>query len=43
LYVGPPDQAAREEILNIKLKNMTIEPNTNISEIATLVRHIGEF
>jgi AAA family ATPase len=38
IYVGPPDQAAREEILKIKTKKMTTEPNLDILEIAKLVR-----
>jgi ATP-dependent 26S proteasome regulatory subunit len=36
LYVGPPDQKAREEILKIRMKIMTIDPHINIPEIATL-------
>jgi AAA family ATPase len=37
LYVGPPDQAGREEILKIRIKNMAVDPNINIVEIARLV------
>jgi len=38
LFVGPPDHSAREEILKIRLKNMTVEPNIDIPELARLVR-----
>ena len=38
LYVGPPDQAGREEILCIRVKKMSVEPNLDIPQIATLVR-----
>ncbi|KAF8073388.1 P-loop containing nucleoside triphosphate hydrolase protein [Lyophyllum atratum] len=34
LYVGPPDEAARVEILKIRMKNMTVEPNIDITELA---------
>jgi len=37
LYVGPPDQAGREEILKIRMKTMTIDPYVNVPEIAALV------
>ncbi|KAJ7644035.1 AAA family ATPase [Roridomyces roridus] len=36
LYVGPPDQAGREEILNIRMKSMTVGPDVNVAEIARL-------
>ncbi|TCD65859.1 AAA+-type ATPase [Steccherinum ochraceum] len=36
LYVGPPDQAGREEILRIRVKKMSVEPDLDISRIATL-------
>jgi ATP-dependent 26S proteasome regulatory subunit len=35
LYVGPPNQEAREEILKIRMKTMAIDPHINITEIAT--------
>lgn len=38
LYVGPPDLEAREDILKIRLKSMTVEPNMDLAEIARLVR-----
>ena len=37
LYVGPPDQAGREEILKIRIKNMAVDPEIDIVEIARLV------
>lgn len=37
LYVGPPDQAGREEILKIHIKNMAVDPDIDIVEIAKLV------
>lgn len=40
LYVGPPDQVGREEILRIQTKKMSVEPNLDLSTIATLVRTI---
>jgi ATP-dependent 26S proteasome regulatory subunit len=36
LYVGPPDQAGREEILKIRMKTMTVDPHINVPQIATL-------
>lgn len=36
LYVGPPDQAGREEILNIRMKTMTVDPHIDVPKIATL-------
>ncbi|TFK48824.1 AAA-domain-containing protein [Heliocybe sulcata] len=36
LYVGPPDRAAREEILKIKIADMSVEEGLDISEIAVL-------
>lgn len=38
LYVGPPDQAGREEILNIRMKTMTVDPHIDVPKIATLAR-----
>ncbi|KAJ6557368.1 AAA family ATPase [Mycena vulgaris] len=34
LYVGPPDQKGREEILGIRMRNMTIAPDVDVVEIA---------
>ncbi|KAH8082458.1 AAA family ATPase [Cristinia sonorae] len=36
LYVGPPDQAGREEILRIRLRKMSVEPNIDIPMISSL-------
>ncbi|TFK38925.1 P-loop containing nucleoside triphosphate hydrolase protein [Crucibulum laeve] len=36
LYVGPPDQAGREEILRIRMRGMAVEPNIDIINIARL-------
>ncbi|KAJ3853125.1 P-loop containing nucleoside triphosphate hydrolase protein [Lentinula lateritia] len=36
LYVGPPDQNGREEIMRIRTKHMKVEDNLDISQIATL-------
>lgn len=37
LYVGPPDQNGREEIMRIRTKHMKVEDNLDVSQIATLV------
>lgn len=37
LYVGPPDQSGREEILRIKIKNMSVEDNIDIGGLANAV------
>lgn len=37
VYVGPPDQTAREEILNIRTKTMCVEPGFDVAEIARIV------
>ena len=37
VYVGPPDLQGREEILRIRLSKMSVDPVTDISEIALLV------
>lgn len=37
LYVGPPDQLGREEILRIRTKKMSVEPGLDIAEIARIV------
>ncbi|KAH9480068.1 ATPase family gene 2 protein [Psilocybe cubensis] len=36
LYVGPPDQAGREDILRIRMKSMTVGPDVDIRSIAEL-------
>ncbi|KAJ3870319.1 P-loop containing nucleoside triphosphate hydrolase protein [Lentinula novae-zelandiae] len=36
LYVGPPDQNGREEIMRIRTKHMKVEDNLDVSQIATL-------
>ncbi|KAJ7254363.1 AAA family ATPase [Mycena haematopus] len=36
LYVGPPDQEGREEILIIRMKNMNVAPDVDIVEIARM-------
>ncbi|EPQ54885.1 AAA-domain-containing protein [Gloeophyllum trabeum ATCC 11539] len=36
LYVGPPDQSGREEILKIKIAGMSVEDGLDVCEIATL-------
>lgn len=38
LYVGPPDQSGREEILRIHTRKMAIDPDTDFVELAALVR-----
>lgn len=37
LYVGPPDQSGREEILRIKLKSMSVEDDIDLGELAKSV------
>jgi AAA family ATPase len=37
LYVGPPDLEGREEILKIRMKNMTVAPDVDVVEIARMV------
>ncbi|KAI0927661.1 hypothetical protein AcV5_008138 [Taiwanofungus camphoratus] len=36
LYVGPPDQQGREEILRIRTRKMSVEPGMDVSELARL-------
>jgi len=36
LYVGPPDQKAREEILKIRTRTMSVEPGMDVEEIARI-------
>jgi len=40
LYVGPPDQTGREEILAIRMRSMTVGPDVDIGRIAELVSDI---
>jgi ATP-dependent 26S proteasome regulatory subunit len=37
VYVGPPDQKAREEILMIRTRSMSVEPGCDMAEIARIV------
>lgn len=37
LYVGPPDQAGREEILRIRTKKMKTGDELHIQELAKMV------
>lgn len=41
LYVGPPDHAARLEILEIRMNSMAVEPNIDMESLAQLVRTTG--
>ncbi|KAJ7095978.1 AAA family ATPase [Mycena belliarum] len=36
LYVGPPDQHGREEILRIRMRSMTTAPDVDVAEIARM-------
>ncbi|KAF9234685.1 P-loop containing nucleoside triphosphate hydrolase protein [Melanogaster broomeanus] len=36
LFIGPPDQEAREEILGIRTKKMSVEPGFDVTKIATM-------
>lgn len=38
LYVGPPDRKGRVEILQIRTRTMSIDPNMNFELLADLVR-----
>ena len=40
LYVGPPDQRGREDILKIRTSKMAVDPDLSLSELATLVRSV---
>jgi AAA family ATPase len=40
LYVGPPDQTGREEILAIRMRPMTVGSDVDIRTIAELVSEI---
>lgn len=37
LYVGPPDQQGREEILRIRMRHMKVEPGVDVEQIARVV------
>lgn len=37
LYVGPPDHAGRIEILKIRMRKMSVDPDVDFEELATLV------
>jgi len=37
LYVGAPDLATRKEIFKIRFGKMSIEPDINVDELASLV------
>lgn len=37
LYIGPPDQAGRKEILRIRTRKMSVEQDLDIEYIASLV------
>ena len=43
LYVGPPDQEGREEILRIRMKNMKVAPDVDVVEIARMVFCFSSF
>ncbi|KAF8133361.1 P-loop containing nucleoside triphosphate hydrolase protein [Boletus edulis] len=36
LFIGPPDQEGREEILRIRTRKMSVEPGFDVSKIATM-------
>ncbi|KIJ14936.1 hypothetical protein PAXINDRAFT_155829 [Paxillus involutus ATCC 200175] len=36
LFIGPPDQEGREEILRIRTKKMSVEPGFDVAKIATM-------
>lgn len=37
LYVGPPDLAGRIEILRIRTQKMSVEPTSDLTQIAQMV------
>jgi AAA family ATPase len=41
LYVGPPDREAREEILKIRMRSMTVGPEVDVRAIAELVSFVS--
>ena len=40
LYVGPPDQSAREEILKIRMRKMSVGNDVDVKEIAVMVSDV---
>ena len=42
LFIGPPDQEGREEILRIRTEKMSVEPGFDVTKIATMVRKIRQ-
>ena len=38
LYVGPPNKEGRIEILRIRTKHMSVDPELDVEELASLVR-----
>lgn len=42
LFIGPPDQEGREEILRIRTGKMSVEPGFDVTKIATMVRKIRQ-
>jgi ATP-dependent 26S proteasome regulatory subunit len=40
LWVGPPDQRGREEILRIKTEKMMVDPDLNVKRIAEMVNAV---
>ena len=40
LYVGPPTREGRLELLGIKTKHMSVDPELDLEELADLVRTI---
>jgi SpoVK/Ycf46/Vps4 family AAA+-type ATPase len=40
LFVGPPDLSGREEILAIRIRGMSVDPQINLREIAEAVRFL---
>jgi len=37
LYIGPPDQEGREDILKIRTRKMSVEPDLDLHAIAAMV------
>lgn len=38
VFIGPPNQAGREDILRIRTKKMSVEPGFDVARIAAMVR-----
>ena len=38
LYVGPPDLEGREEILRIRTRNMKVDVDMDLAQLAKIVR-----